>query len=132
MILTNHTYIHTHSFIYWKKMSTDKNHDNELTAEQLAHIERNRQKALLRQQKKQRDLTTDEVYRLERYNELNVQSSQDFGGGFFVDHHDQYLFSTELNDDDDVRNKPNTLKFFFKTKKKLFIVNMIMNGYHFS
>ncbi|KAH9511231.1 hypothetical protein DERF_009703 [Dermatophagoides farinae] len=69
-------------------MSTDKNHDNELTAEQLAHIERNRQKALLRQQKKQRDLTTDEVYRLERYNELNVQSSQDFGGGFFVDHHD--------------------------------------------
>lgn len=76
------------------KMSTDKN--VELTTEQIAQIERNRQKALLRQQKKQRDLTTDEVYRLEKYNELNVHISQDHGGGFFVDRQelDQKILAT--------------------------------------
>lgn len=55
-----------------------------ISSEQLAQIERNRQRALLKQQKNQRNLTTDEVYQLEKYNELNVDSNQDTGGGFFL------------------------------------------------
>lgn len=55
------------------------------SAEQLAVIERNRQRALLKQQKSQRNLTTDEVYQLEKYNELKVATSQDSGGGYFIE-----------------------------------------------
>ena len=57
---------------------------SQLTTENLALIERNRQRALLKQQKKQTNLTTDEVYQLEKYEELNVGANQDTGGGFFV------------------------------------------------
>ncbi|KPM03447.1 alpha-1D adrenergic receptor-like [Sarcoptes scabiei] len=64
--------------------SSSLSQSQELTAEQLAQIERNRQKALLRQQKKQRNLTTDEIFKLETYNALKVSSSQDRDGGFFV------------------------------------------------
>ena len=49
-----------------------------------ALIERNRQRDLLKQQKKQTHLTTDEVYTLEKYSELNVGANQDTGGGFFL------------------------------------------------
>lgn len=55
-----------------------------LAPDQLARIERNRQRALLKQQKSQRNLTTDEAYQLEKYTELNVNSNQDTGGGFFI------------------------------------------------
>lgn len=57
---------------------------SEPTTEQLALIERNRQRALLKQQKKQTSLTTDEAYQLEKYEELKVGANQDTGGGFFI------------------------------------------------
>lgn len=56
-----------------------------VTAGALAEQERARQRALLRDQKNQRQLTTDEVYQLEKYSELKVSNNQDTGGGFFVD-----------------------------------------------
>lgn len=65
-----------------------KNEYPQLSAEQVARIERNRQKALLRQQKCQRNLTTDEVYQLEKYAELKVKHDQDTGGGFFIESND--------------------------------------------
>lgn len=54
-------------------------------AEQLAIIERKRQRALLTKQKNQNKLTTEEVFRLEKYNELNLTNNHDTGGGFFLD-----------------------------------------------
>lgn len=56
-----------------------------VSAGALAEQERARQRALLRDQKNQRQLTTDEVYQLEKYSELKVSDNQDTGGGFFVD-----------------------------------------------
>lgn len=55
-----------------------------LSTEELALAERNRQRALLKQQKKQTALTTNEAYQLEKYEELKVGASQDTGGGFFL------------------------------------------------
>ncbi|KAI2811202.1 hypothetical protein BLOT_002375 [Blomia tropicalis] len=61
----------------------------EPTNEQLALIERNRQRALLKQQKKQTNLTTVEAFQLEKYDELKVSASQDTGGGFFLNNEEK-------------------------------------------
>ena len=65
-------------------LSSTTSQQPSLTTEQLAIAERNRQRSLLQQQKKQTSLTTNEAYQLEKYEELKVGANQDTGGGFFT------------------------------------------------
>jgi DNA-repair protein complementing XP-A cells len=62
-----------------------------LSAEELARIERNRQKALLVRQQKQEKLSTNQLFALEANNSSRSQSSgHDSGGGFLLDDEDDY------------------------------------------
>ena len=76
--------------------SSNQNNNNNKKNENFefrAEIERNRQRALLKHEKRQLNLTTNEAYQLEQRAVLNIDSTTGVGGGFFVDDSDQDVVS---------------------------------------
>lgn len=73
---------------------------DQLTPEELARIERNRQKALLIRQEKQKKLSTNELYSIEAKRSVFGQSSsgQDSGGGFLLSDDSDDEKNNERND----------------------------------